>query len=445
MEMTIEASTTRVDANKPPSSGTVVDVESDEKQATTPDPRWPYLNRWSSNPLHEASAPAALKLVPPHSPTGPMVETESGTSLTDNGENESPLDDLKIAAPLGDSGTPPTSSAVPPSVTHDQESSLVSVAHDSSSVSDIHNSSLVTAVHDSPVAVVNKSLVVAIDEVIEDKAPPPASSDLIGVDDKDELNENENTAQKNTFVQSLGAWSKPLHFTPPPPQLGVSEAVQCQIDSFWPTIGEAIVNGLKTKKGQRLVPEQAKSHLPVKTVLPPALKEDGSLRFPWAARMNQSSRNLFRATEPTYRPDGTPQVTIPAKVLRLGPENKEEYVVGQLHRCSNPPGSLIHAVLNRLWGRECKISCRNLGDSSYLFHIPHENTRKWVIQRGVWHVDDCLLFVAPWNPVDSFKTPEISTLPVCVTLKNIPDSCFSRLGISHIASGLGEPMLTHKP
>ncbi|KAF3501134.1 hypothetical protein F2Q69_00040011 [Brassica cretica] len=103
MEMTIEASTTRVDANKPPSSGTVVDVESDEKQVTTPDPRWPYINRWSSNPLHEASAPAALKLVPPHSPTGPMVETESGTSLTDNGENESPLDDLKRAAPLGDS------------------------------------------------------------------------------------------------------------------------------------------------------------------------------------------------------------------------------------------------------------------------------------------------------------------------------------------------------
>ncbi|XP_013607538.1 PREDICTED: uncharacterized protein LOC106314153 [Brassica oleracea var. oleracea] len=161
--------------------------------------------------------------------------------------------------------------------------------------------------------------------------------------------------------------------------------------------------------------------------------------------MNQSSRNLFRATEPTNRPDSTPQVTIPAKVLRLGPENKEEYVVGQFHRCSNPPGGLIHAVLNRLWGRECKISCRKLGDSSYLFHIPHENTRKWVIQRGVWHVDDCLLFVAPWNPVDSFKTPEISTLPVWVTLKNIPYSCFSRLGISHIASGLGEPMLTHKP
>ncbi|KAH0893520.1 hypothetical protein HID58_055949, partial [Brassica napus] len=55
------------------------------------------------------------------------------------------------------------------------------------------------------------------------------------------------------------------------------------------------------------------TQMPVDKIPPPALKEDGSLRFPWAARMNQSSRNLFRATEPTFRLDGTPQVTIPSK------------------------------------------------------------------------------------------------------------------------------------
>ncbi|KAL0731059.1 hypothetical protein Bca4012_027153 [Brassica carinata] len=46
------------------------------------------------------------------------------------------------------------------------------------------------------------------------------------------------------------------------------------------------------------------------------------------------------------------------------------------------------------------------------------------------------------------KTPkmtEISTLPLWVNLKNIPDCCYSCLGISHVASGLGEPILTHKP
>ncbi|CAG7890525.1 unnamed protein product [Brassica rapa] len=80
-----------------------------------------------------------------------------------------------------------------------------------------------------------------------------------------------------------------------------------------------------------------------------------------------------------------------------------------------------------------------------MFHIPHQPTRHWVIQRGVWHIDDCLLFVLPWTPEGSFKIPEISTLPVWATLKNVPDCCYSRLGISHVASGLGEPILTHKP
>ncbi|CAF2014369.1 unnamed protein product, partial [Brassica napus] len=99
----------------------------------------------------------------------------------------------------------------------------------------------------------------------------------------------------------------------------------------------------------------------------------------------------------------------------------------------------------RIWGRSCKISCKKLDDSSFLFHIPHQPTRHWVIQRGVWHIDDCLLFVLPWVPEGSFKIPEVSTLSVWANLKNIPDCCYSRLGISHVASGLGEPILTHKP
>ena len=120
-------------------------------------------------------------------------------------------------------------------------------------------------------------------------------------------------------------------------------------------------------------------------------------------------------------------------------------MIGQFHRCSAPSGGLTHAVVNRLSGRSCKIVSRKLGESSYLFHVPHKETRQWIIQRCVWHVDDCLMFVAPWNSEGSLKIPEISTVPAWVTLQNIPTSCYSRLGISHIASGLGEPMLTHKP
>ena len=249
------------------------------------------------------------------------------------------------------------------------------------------------------------------------------------------------------FVPTLGAWAKPLLFKPPatPPEPSTPRdydpaIVGNQLAALWPSLNDELLN----KKPNSNLPTRT-FQSPIEKLPPPELKADGKLRFPWAARLNPQSRNLYRAATPTYRLDGTPQISIPSKVLKLGPENKDEYIIGKFHRCSLPPGGLIHAVANRIWGRSCKISCKKIGESSYMFHIPHEPTRHWVIQRGVWHIDDCLLFVLPWTPEDSFKITELSTLPVWATLKNIPDCCYSRLGISHVASGLGEPILTHKP
>uniref|UniRef100_M4DB65 CCHC-type domain-containing protein n=1 Tax=Brassica campestris TaxID=3711 RepID=M4DB65_BRACM len=249
------------------------------------------------------------------------------------------------------------------------------------------------------------------------------------------------------FVPILGAWAKPLLFKPPatPSQPSTPREydpaiVGNQLAALWPSLNDEILNK-KPKSSHQTRTLQ----LPIEKLPPPELKADGKVRFPWAARLSPQSRNLYRAATPTYRLDGTPQISIPSKVLKLGPENKDEYIIGKFHRCTLPPGGLVHAVTNQIWGRSCKISCKKIGESTYMFHIPHEPTRHWVIQRGIWHIDDCLLFVLPWTPEDSFKMTEISTLPLWVNLKNIPDCCYSRLGISHVASGLGEPILTHKP
>ncbi|CAN6999562.1 unnamed protein product, partial [Brassica rapa subsp. trilocularis] len=259
---------------------------------------------------------------------------------------------------------------------------------------------------------------------------------------------SENSTQATTtFIPTLGAWAKPLLFKPPatPPEPSTPQnydptLIGNQLAALWPSLTDEILN----KKPKSKHPTRTLQP-PIEKLPPPELKPDGSLRFLWAARLSPQSRNLYRAATPTYRIDGTPEVSIPSKVLKLGSENKDEYIIGKFHRCSLPPGGLVHAVVNRIWGRSCKIICKKLGESSFMFHIPHEPTRHWVIQRGVWHIDDCLLFVLPWTPEGSFKIPEISTLPVWVNLKNIPDCCYSRLGISHVASGLGEPILTHKP
>ncbi|KAL0709990.1 hypothetical protein Bca4012_016968 [Brassica carinata] len=142
---------------------------------------------------------------------------------------------------------------------------------------------------------------------------------------------------------------------------------------------------------------------------------------------------------------GTPKVTIPDHVLLQGVQNQKEYVIGQFHRCLMPSGGLVYAVLNRLWDRNCEISVKKLGEFSYIFHIPDEATRKWILHRSLWHVDDCIMFIAPWTSSNSLTIPEITSIPLWVTLKNIPNTLYSIFGIEWIASGLGEPMLSHKP
>ena len=193
------------------------------------------------------------------------------------------------------------------------------------------------------------------------------------------------TQASEKFVHSLGSWAKPLVFKPPAtpsepctPHDYDPAIVGNQLAALWPSLNDEILN----KKPKSKFPTRAVQP-PIKKLPPPELKAGGGLRFPWAARLNAQSRNLYRAATPTYRLDGTPEVSIPSKVLKLGPENKDEYIIGKFHKCSLPPGGLVHAVVNRIWGRSCKISCKKLGDSSFLFHIPHQPTRHWVIQRGV--------------------------------------------------------------
>lgn len=55
------------------------------------------------------------------------------------------------------------------------------------------------------------------------------------------------------------------------------------------------------------------------------------------------------------------------------------------------------------------------------------------------------MFVSPLSPTDTISVPEITTVPVWLTLNNISDQLYSILGIKWIVSGIGEPMLTEKP
>lgn len=240
----------------------------------------------------------------------------------------------------------------------------------------------------------------------------------------------------------LGAWAQPLKFINP------SSLMNSSLESNGEEVARDHWPSLPSQNSGRMgrkVPATMSNKFVAHGLPKPLDRKEDDLRFPWAAKMNPASRNLYRATEPEYLEDGTPKVTIPSYVLLQGLQNQKEYILGQFYRCSPPPGGLIYAVFNKLWGRNCRITIRKLGESNYLFHIPDEASRTWVLQRGMRHIDDCLMVVAPWTPEATLAIPEIKTIPIWVTLKKIPNILYSIPGISHIASGLGAPMATHKP
>lgn len=117
----------------------------------------------------------------------------------------------------------------------------------------------------------------------------------------------------------------------------------------------------------------------IQNIYPPEVREDGKLHFQWTAKMDPSKMNLYRTTSPTFLEYGTSKVTIPSHILLHGVENRKEYIIEQFYRYSTPSGGLIHVVVNRIWGIKFRIFTQKLGESSYLFHIPDEYTRSWIL------------------------------------------------------------------
>ncbi|KAF2535423.1 hypothetical protein F2Q70_00040976 [Brassica cretica] len=114
------------------------------------------------------------------------------------------------------------------------------------------------------------------------------------------------------FVPSLGSWAKPLIFKPPvtPPEPSTPKGydpmiVSNQLAALWPSLNDEILN----KKPKSKFPSRS-LQLPIDKLPPPELKTD--------------------------------EVSISSKVLRLGPENKDEYVIGKFHSSPRKGGYSGH-------------------------------------------------------------------------------------------------------
>lgn len=240
----------------------------------------------------------------------------------------------------------------------------------------------------------------------------------------------ETNEQPAISLPRQGVWASPPKPIPPsdiPILLYNSNTLSSDIDTQWPSLAARNqIHSRRTPKALSTLTPPSAATVKVSdtsTVLDPDLLQ--SQEFSWAAKMNPLMRNLHRVTTPVFLEDGTPKIRVPSQVLLEGLENQKEFIIVQFYRCAAPTVGKIHAVMSRIWGTRCRIFTRKVGEFLYLFHIPDESTRNWILQRGLWHVDDCLLFVSAWNPVGTISLPEITTIPVWLTLRNIPNQLYS--------------------
>ncbi|KAF2591931.1 hypothetical protein F2Q70_00039665 [Brassica cretica] len=184
---------------RPKSSGVAVEGEA-LRQTPAPDPRWTYLGRWSSpEPIIPVTPPSLVKETESDAPSASATDPHLATETT---------------------GTPPASAII---IISPQTTAFPSPA--------------TLAVTNTKSPPPPGSLTHELNVVAEVTLAPDDSVNVISeIEDSEAESDKDSEAESNkgiAFVRSIGAWPKPLRFTPPhtpsepaTPRLTISEAHQ---------------------------------------------------------------------------------------------------------------------------------------------------------------------------------------------------------------------------
>lgn len=106
----------------------------------------------------------------------------------------------------------------------------------------------------------------------------------------------------------------------------------------------------------------------------------------------------------------------------------------------------IHVIVNKIWlieDKSVKIDVFVVSDKMVKFRIRDAEVRSRILRRGMWNIADIPMLVSKWTPIIEDAQPEIKTMPIWVTIKNVPHTMFSRKGLGFLTSSVGEPKILH--
>ncbi|KAJ4827471.1 hypothetical protein Tsubulata_006815 [Turnera subulata] len=142
--------------------------------------------------------------------------------------------------------------------------------------------------------------------------------------------------------------------------------------------------------------------------------------------------------EPIYSADNS-VVCIPPELIDLGRQKYSLCLIGQFMGTA-PKLGFIHAILNKLWGRDGTISVSPYKDGLFLFQFPNAQVLSRALYRGPWHVGGVPLMLWPWSSTAQKMDFSAAIFPVWVKLNHVPLELLTKEGLSYLASAIGTPL-----
>ncbi|KAJ4829658.1 hypothetical protein Tsubulata_013259 [Turnera subulata] len=105
-----------------------------------------------------------------------------------------------------------------------------------------------------------------------------------------------------------------------------------------------------------------------------------------------------------------------------------------------PRMGLIHAMLNKIWGRQGNIEVVPYQSELFLIQFHTEASLTRALYGGPWHVGGVPLHLRVWDPKVQKMDFTTSMIPVWVQLCKVPLEQQTREGLSILGSAIGRPL-----
>lgn len=134
------------------------------------------------------------------------------------------------------------------------------------------------------------------------------------------------------------------------------------------------------------------------------------------------------------------KVSIPDEILKQSQPLWTNYVVGHFISDDAPHIGKVHATVNRIWStpiKSSKIDAQFLNPKTVLFRIDDSIMRSRVLRR---HLP---MIVQQWCPKTTNLKPDLTSMPIWVDFKDVPDKLFSEIGLKFLGNIIGSFQKLH--